>query len=243
MNFRNRYFVNALGWSVARLCRLWMGTVRLHIEADDRSLDPRSGARGNIYCMWHENMFYLGYLFADRQVNVLISRSADGEYITSVMEHLGYKTVRGSTNRGGMRAAREIIQNLAGSNLSITPDGPRGPRREFQDGAVFLASRTGMPLVAVGMAYDRPWRLKTWDRLALPRPFSKAVLCSTHALHVPPDADEQVLQEHRRKIAFLMTEMNAKADNLVARWSHGEKLPVVSPEARAATELSYRRSA
>lgn len=187
-----------------------------------------------MYSLWHEDMLALGYLFGGRGIYVLISRSRDGELISTAVETLGFRTVRGSSNKGGASAAREIIEGLSGVSAAITPDGPRGPRREFNLGAVFLSSRTGMPLVPLSVAYERPWRMGSWDKLALPRPFSRVVVCTGQSLPVPVDADREALEQHRLKIAALMEETGDRAESLLRRWRKGEQLPLVSPEAQAA---------
>ena len=135
------------------------------------------------------------------------------------------------------------LNGLDGVSAAITPDGPRGPRREFQAGAVFLASRTGMPLVPMCVAYDRPWRMASWDKLAIPRPFSRVVICLARALPVPDRANKESLQAHCLKIAAHMHESTLRAESLLRRWRQGEMLPLVSPEARALKAAPMRKSA
>lgn len=243
MAIRNPFLIRILGWLVAQVCRLWLCTLRPHVESFDADLDPRCGARGHIYCFWHEDMLYLTYAFSGQGINVLISRSSDGELISQIVENLGFRAVRGSTSRGGSRAAREIIRTLAGANLGITPDGPRGPRREFQAGAIYLASRTGVPLVPIALAYERPWRLPSWDRMVLPRPFSRVVLCAAGALKVPQDATSESLEKHRLKMANLLSEASERAETLIGRWRTGDALPLISPEAKAMEDRPLRKSA
>jgi lysophospholipid acyltransferase (LPLAT)-like uncharacterized protein len=229
---------------MAHFVRLWLCTLRVHYEHLEPKNDPRvTGNRGRMYCLWHEDMLTLGYLFGGLGIYVLISRSRDGELISTGIETLGFRTVRGSTNRGGAAAAKEIIEGLDGVSAAITPDGPRGPRREFHPGAVFLSSRSGMPLVPIGLAYDRPWRLPSWDKLVLPRPFSRVVLCTSRPLPVPADADKEALEQHRLKIAALMEESSDRAESLLRRWRKGERLPLVSPEAQAMRTIPLRKSA
>jgi len=241
---RSLWIIRAAGWLLAQFVRLWLCTLRVHYEHLEPRNDPRqSGNQGRTYCLWHEDMFTLGYLFGNLGIYVLISRSRDGELISTAIETLGFRTVRGSSNAGGAAAAKEIIGGLDGVSAAITPDGPRGPRREFHPGAVFLSSRTGMPLVPIGLAYDRPWRLGSWDKLVLPRPFSRVVLCTSHPLTVPPDADKETLEAHRLKIAALMQESWQRAEALLRRWRKGEKLPLVSPEAQAVVAPPLRKSA
>lgn len=244
MAIRNRFVMRLGGWLAAQIARLWLFTLRVHLESPPPSLFPQHhGNRGLLYCLWHEDMLTLGYLFGGHGIYVLISQSHDGELISSFIETLGFRTVRGSTNRGGAAAARQIIKDLDGVSVAITPDGPRGPRREFNPGAVYLSSRTGMPLVPMGLAYDRPWRLPSWDKLVIPRPFSRVVICAGRPLPVVKGADQESLQVQRLRIAELMQESNERAETLLRRWHKGEKLPLVSPEAKAIDALPLRKSA
>ena len=244
MLLKNQMIIRLAGWAIALICRLWFCTLRVQWEHHGLDNDPRgAGNRGRMFCLWHEDMLPLGYVCRNRGIFVLISRSKDGELITQVIERLGFQTVRGSTNRGGASAAREIITGLHGVSAAITPDGPRGPRREFQLGAVFLSSRTSMPLVPIGLAYERPWRLGSWDKLAIPRPFSRVVICFGPALPVPAGADREQLESHRLRITALMEESTSRAESLLRRWRKGEKLPLISPEAKAASGTTQRKAA
>lgn len=220
--------MQALGWSTAKCLRVWLGTLNVHLDLDDPAVDPRRGGAGHIFCIWHETILFLGHYFRDCGMHVMISRSADGEFVTRTIECLGYKAVRGSTGRGGPRAVREMLRDRAAPNLVLTPDGPKGPRREAQMGAVYLASRLQMPLVAVGGGFDRAWRMNSWDRLVMPRPFSRAAICVAPAFHVPLDADEGVLEVYRRRLETELLTMTDKADAIVGRPQTVESLTVVA---------------
>ena len=87
------------------------------------------------------------------------------------LHHMGFDCVRGSTYRGGARAIWELLERSRRQHLTITPDGPRGPRRQFAQGPIYLASRLQLPLVAMGFGYDRPWRVNSWDRFRRPAAF------------------------------------------------------------------------
>jgi lysophospholipid acyltransferase (LPLAT)-like uncharacterized protein len=153
-----------------------------------------------LYAFWHENMLLLAYLYARADVCVLISQHADGELIADVCRHLGLRTVRGSTTRGSVEALRRMLRLARKGHLAITPDGPRGPRRRVQPGVVYLAARTGLPIVPVGVGYRRAWRTRSWDRLALPCPFSLGICVTEEPITVPPGADRQALAEYVRRL-------------------------------------------
>jgi hypothetical protein len=111
MNERSSLVTRMCDWTVAQTIRAWHATLRLHIDAEDPSLDPRFGSRGNIYCMWHEDLVFLGGLIAHTGAHVVISRSRDGQRIARVMQQLGFQPIRGSSSRGGANAApRHAVQ-------------------------------------------------------------------------------------------------------------------------------------
>ena len=120
---------------------------------------------------------------------MLLSRHRDADILKELARHLGFEIVRGSTFGGGSSALRRIAAQEPAMNLAITPDGPRGPRRVSAQGPVYLSSKLGMPLVAMGIGYDRPWRLNSWDRFAVPRPFSRARAVLSPQMFIPPDLD------------------------------------------------------
>ena len=146
----------------------------------------------------------------------MVSQSRDGDLITQFIEGLGFSAVRGSSSRGAVKAIREMARSTDRGNLGITPDGPRGPRRQFQPGAVFLASRTGLPLVPLGIAASYCLRLPSWDRFVIPLPLSRMVYLAGHPIHVPPDADLEMLDVYRQRIVTAMDELEQLAQDRLA---------------------------
>ncbi len=129
-----------------------------------------------IYAFWHGRLLPLSYLHRDEGANVLVSTHQDGEYITRVIQGLGFETSRGSSTRGGTAALRDLIATAArGVDIAITPDGPRGPRECCQPGIVFLARKLGLPVVPVSVCFRPSVRLKSWDRFMIPLPFARGV--------------------------------------------------------------------
>jgi lysophospholipid acyltransferase (LPLAT)-like uncharacterized protein len=122
---------------------------------------------------WHGEILPIAWGHRGSGIAPLISTHADGEIIARIVEGLGYRTVRGSTSRGGARAVLEMTRLVAdGITIAVTPDGPRGPRHEFAPGALVVAQRSGRPLMAVRASADRAWRLRSWDRHLVPKPFA-----------------------------------------------------------------------
>jgi lysophospholipid acyltransferase (LPLAT)-like uncharacterized protein len=110
-------------------------------------------------------------------VAILISEHRDGEVIAQVVEQFGLRTLRGSTSRGAARALRSLARTLeAGTPVAVTPDGPRGPLHSYAPGGIIAAQRAGAPVVSIGVEASRAWRLKSWDRFMIPKPFSTVVI-------------------------------------------------------------------
>ena len=231
---RSNLTSRAVGWSAARLISTYFRTVRVHMVYEVPELHHALTEESCIYCAWHENLFLWTYIGAYHDISVLVSQSTDGEYITRVLESLGFRTVRGSSTRGAVRALRRLVRSRGSTHVAITPDGPRGPRRSFQQGAVYLASRTGMTLVPMGFAFDRPWRASSWDRLALPRPFSRAVCYGGAPVVVPRDCDAAGLARYQQCAGDALRRATAQAERLLAQppreaksrhWGPGKQVP------------------
>jgi lysophospholipid acyltransferase (LPLAT)-like uncharacterized protein len=204
--------VGALGaWSVRRL----VGTSRFHFRYADPLVNPEVARRLGqryIYAFYHEVMLFPAYYWAWPEMHILISDHRDGELITQVVRRLGFGVVRGSTTRGGARALRQMTQGIARGNLCVTPDGPKGPRRHVHQGMIYLASRTGLPIVGAGMAFRGAWRARSWDRFAVPRPFRAAACVAPAPLTVPPDADRDTLEDCRREVERRMQAAMVEAE-------------------------------
>lgn len=211
----------ALTGSVA--IRLWMGTLQYRYRPLGLNVDPhqRDLAGRYIYAIWHENLLLPAYLYGRPDIHVLISQHADGQLIAEVCRHLRFKLVRGSTTRGGVEAVRHMLRLSRGSHLAITPDGPRGPRRRVQMGLIYLAARTGLPIVPIGIGFQRPWRLKSWDRFALPRPWSRSVCVTADPIRIPADADRDEFEDCRLRVERILSHVNELAEQWANDAGHG----------------------
>ena len=126
-----------------------------------------------IYVLWHGTLLPLIWIHRKRNVVAMVSEHKDGEILARLLESIGYRTVRGSTSRGAARAllnACRVIEE--GACLAVTPDGPRGPAESVAPGASIVAQRTGAPMVPVSLKVSSAWRLKSWDRFMIPKPFA-----------------------------------------------------------------------
>lgn len=126
------------------------------------------------YVLWHGQLLPLLWTHRDRDVAVMISEHRDGEIIARIATSLGFRLVRGSTSRGAARALLMGSRELnAGFDLAITVDGPRGPAKSVAPGALIIAQRTGAPMVPTAASASRAWRLRSWDRFMIPKPFAR----------------------------------------------------------------------
>lgn len=199
----------------AAAVRCWMGTLECKIVYQDRTIDPVfPDCRGQkIYVFWHEYLLLPLYLRGHCNLAMLLSRHHDAEHIAHGARHLGFDFVRGSTNRGAVAAIRALLAKGQTMHLTLTPDGPRGPRRHLAPGCIYLASKLGLPLVAMGFGYDRPWRIKNaWDQFAIPRCYSRARAVTSNEVFVPPDLDRDGLEQFRQKIERLLNRLTTEAE-------------------------------
>jgi len=160
-----------------RLLQLWGRTLRF--EIDDRAgVVGRSVTENYIGALWHNRLLVfplvLRRFFPERHGTALISASRDGDLLADAVQRFGYDVVRGSSSRLGASAILRLTQVLAsGGDVVITPDGPRGPAYELGPGIIFLAQKSGAAVVPMNLEYSRCWRLGSWDRFIVPRPFAK----------------------------------------------------------------------
>lgn len=192
----------------------WMSTLDYRAQYADPTVDPVDPRfRGSkIYVFWHEGILLPLHLRGHSNISMLLSRHWDANVLERVARMMGFGTVRGSSFHGGSTALRELASRARSGNLTITPDGPRGPRRRLAPGCVFLAGTLGIPIVAMGLGYDRPWRMKTWDRFAVPRPWSHARAVVSRAIHVPAGLDRDGIEWHRKGIERLLVRLSDDAE-------------------------------
>ena len=156
----------------ALVLRLWLATLR--IRSNRSAIDDADG--GRIIVLWHDRLFVSGLVARRhfrRPINALISTSKDGGWLVAFFRLMGLKAVRGSSNKRGAAALMTLTRVVrAGEHAGVTPDGPKGPARVCKTGVVALAKLTGRPIILMGLDYARCWRLRNWDRFALPLLFS-----------------------------------------------------------------------
>ncbi len=153
--------------------------------------DLEAEGRGFIYAFWHGRQVFLTYLHQDPHIHPLISQSRDGELIARVCRSFRMDPVRGSSSRGGSEALLRMKSFLdKGDALGFTPDGPRGPLRQVQPGALYLAQKTGRPIVPMAFGAKRRWIFKAgWDEFMVPAPFNRIAMVYAEPILVKPADD------------------------------------------------------
>ncbi|HEV2963825.1 MAG TPA: lysophospholipid acyltransferase family protein [Candidatus Angelobacter sp.] len=181
-------------------------TLRFQTAVEEGCLSDGMSSPLGIYCFWHRCVIPVAYRFRNRKIAVMTSRSFDGEYIARIINKLGFGAVRGSSSRGAVGALMGMKQELdQGNPVAFTIDGPRGPIYVAKPGPILLSQKTGYGIVCFHIAVERAWILKSWDRMMIPKPFSRVAGWGSTTLHVPAEATEQ-------EIAALHEQMQAMLD-------------------------------
>ena len=236
---RNMQKLGGLG--VAAVTRAWMSTLDFrayyHNSPDIDPIHPLFQGPA-IFLFWHEYIPFPFYLRGNCNIAMLLSRHQDAEWLSEAARHMGFRTIRGSTNRGGVAAIRQLLRTSRSMNLAITPDGPRGPRRKLAPGAVFLASKLGIPIIPGGFGYHRPWRIEsTWDRFAIPRPYSRARGILGPAISIDSGLGRDGLEAARLHVERVLNSVTTQAEE----WAEtGHRLEGERPLRREPAPLALK---
>src|SRR5262245_53127697 len=169
-----------------------------------------------IMAFWHGRILPATYYFRRRGIVVITSENFDGEWIAGIIERFGYGTARGSTSKGGRRALLQLRRDLAaGRPAGFTIDGPRGPARVAQPGAIWLSKATGNPVLPFHLEADRYWTMNSWDRTQIPKPYSTVSIAMGEPLHVSADADQAGLEAARRELEARLERLESRARSLL----------------------------
>ncbi len=178
-------------------------------------LSPRQSENHKaIYAVWHSRMLAGVYYYRNLDIRVLVSMSRDGELISRVVENCGFKSIRGSVSRGGAGALRKMLEALeAGKPVVVTPDGPKGPERKVQDGIIFLAQQSGLPVYPIAFNSSRGIRFKSWDKFLLPLPFSRGVFIWGNPVTMAKDADSAEQGKKKQELENELNRITDRADH------------------------------
>jgi len=170
-----------------------------------------------VHVLLHGQLLPLLWTHRARGISVIISEHRDGEMIARVAHQLGCRTVRGSTSRGAARALLRACREIEdGHDLAITVDGPRGPAGSVAPGALVISQRTGAPLVPTVASASRAWRLKSWDRFMIPKPFARIVVTYGEPIHVEADTARDAAADVERVRVALLAACASAEEQVVA---------------------------
>ena len=186
-------------------------TVRLKVIGEKKMSEARRKTENVIYAFWHNRMLLLIYVHRRQGINVIVSRSRDGEMISRTAQRFGFGTVRGSSSRGGGTAQLGLLKKLAGgADVAVTPDGPQGPRYHAQMGVIHLAQKSGCPVIPIAVGASKKLVLRSWDGFLVPCPFARAILIYGEPLEVSPHSN---LEEKRHELEKRLAEITQTADS------------------------------
>ena len=207
--------ISILGY---RLVQLLGSTLRWKTEGLEHFDAIAAGGHQPVMAFWHGRILPATYYFRRRGIVVITSENFDGEWIAGIIERFGYGTARGSTSRGGRRALLQLTRDLAaGKPAGFTLDGPRGPARVAQAGAVWLAKATGNPILPFHLEASRHWTLNSWDRTQIPKPFSTVAIAMGEPFQVDADAGDNALERARGMLEERLKLLESRALQLLSR--------------------------
>jgi hypothetical protein len=210
--------ISAVGY---RLAATLGSTLRWRTEGLEHYDAIVRDGRQPVMAFWHGRILPATVFFRRRGIVVITSENFDGEWIAGIIERFGYGTARGSTSRGGRRALLQLVRDMeAGKPAGFTVDGPRGPARVAQPGAVWLAKTTGNPVLPFHLEADRYWTINSWDRTQIPKPFATVALVVGEPFVVPSEADEVQIESARGELEARLSRLETRALALIQAREH-----------------------
>jgi len=216
-------------WLTVRAIQaLYLTVRRTEIAVDDDTNPCQPNVKGRyLFCTWHDTIVMP--LFHGPQLHTagMVSGHTDGSYLACAMEFLGIKPVRGSSGKRGVKALREAITVAQDYHITLTPDGPRGPRRVMKDGIIFLAAKSGRPIVPLAYRVSRCWRISgKWTDLVIPMPFAKVTAFLDKPIHVPENVGREELDALTQEIQQRLDAMYLLAEDESADVSWPIDVPI-----------------
>jgi len=198
-----------------RVCAALGATWKWRVEGAERYDEVVRSGKRPIMAFWHGRILPATIFFKRRGIVVITSENFDGEWIAGIIERFGYGTARGSTSHGGGRALIQMKRDMeAGKPTGFTVDGPRGPARVAQAGAVWLSKATGNPVLPFHVEARSHWTVNSWDRTQIPKPFSTVAVVVGEPFVVPADADDAGIERARTELESRLHALETRALDL-----------------------------
>ena len=187
-------------------------TLRWRVEGLQYLDAIHASGRQPVMAFWHGRILPAIFYFRRRGIVVITSENFDGEWIARIIERFGYGTARGSTSRGGLKAMLQLVRDMEhGRPAGFTLDGPRGPARVAQPGALWLARTTGNPVLPFHLEASRAWTLGSWDRTQIPQPFSTVALVVGAPMDIAADATDTEVERYRVDLGAKLQALEGRA--------------------------------
>lgn len=200
------------------LVRVLGRTLRWRVEGAEAYGEVLASGRRPIMAFWHGRILPATLFFRDRGIVVITSENFDGEWIARIIQRFGYGAARGSSSRGAVRALVQLKRLMAdGKPTAFTVDGPRGPARVAQPGAIWLAKATGNPILPFHIEAARYWTVRSWDRTQVPQPFSDVAVVIGSPFYVAPHAGDDALEVRRQALEQELGRLEQRALELMRR--------------------------
>ena len=220
-NFVNSLLLRIVPKLLSWIMRLWFGTCRITVHNGDIMSSVKRGDTNIIASFWHYSIIFIFYFVRNYSATAMVSASRDGEYIARLAGELGFNTVRGSKNNKGVEALKGMLRAVrSGDNGAIVADGSQGPARKAQAGALLVAAKTGKPVVPIAWSASNYFTIKSWDKTAIPKPFSRVDFYYGQPMYLPRKISAEELEEHRCILEKNLNELYRKAWSLYGKTSH-----------------------
>ncbi len=217
----HKILVKVIPFFVAWLLRLWFSSCKVREHGSEFRKESENLGEGCIATFWHYSLVYVFFHLRKLSGTVLVSASEDGDYIVELARNLNFSTVRGSRNRRGLRALKELMDCLRrGESTGLVADGSQGPALVVQGGSILLASKTGCPILPLTWSASCCITFKSWDRLAIPKPFSTIDFYYGEPLFVPPGADSDTIEKYRLILENKLNNLYRKAWESYGKTKH-----------------------
>src|SRR5213593_1824224 len=188
----------------------WRAEGAEHLDAVAQS------GRQPIMAFWHGRILPATVYFRRRGIVVITSENFDGEWIAGIIERFGYGTARGSTSRGAVKALVQLKRDMAeGKPAAFTLDGPRGPAKVAQAGAIWLAKATGNPIIPFHIEADRYWTANSWDRTQVPKPWSNVAIAIGDPMDVDRAAEDEAIETARQDLEARLAALERRASAMI----------------------------
>jgi lysophospholipid acyltransferase (LPLAT)-like uncharacterized protein len=213
-SLKERMLIRTVGMALYLVVSAIGKTLKYEVEGLENFEIIGADGKIPIYTFWHNRIFAGTYFFRNRGIVVMSSLSFDGEYTGRFIKRMGFGTVRGSSTRGAISAIIEMIRLMKkGVPTAFSIDGPKGPKYVAKLGACLLAKKTGNPMMPFVVECEKYWEIKSWDRLQIPKPFSRVKVIIEKPIYLAADAGDTEIEASRAELETRLNELVKRGEN------------------------------